>query len=232
MDLRLILVIFSCAGALAAPFARAQKGVAAQPAAFVLGELPPSPDALPKSRSSRSPKPRPMLYTNDNLPAAPDDFNGMDFGSINDCNRQCFEQVRQLARVSPASNPNWKRDLLQALEPVRKDPEWQAYLRQVYDAHLRFCQLGDEKREELARVADPNNVTARELSVDDKFDAKFRDAQSALETLYLQQRPLQQKFAMNSLSLQFSQLQIGRIQSAPCAQQHYVAAGPSDSDDP
>jgi negative regulator of sigma E activity len=230
MNFRLGITTAVCLAALGAPGAQAQNRVPAQPQPLVLGELPASPDALPQAATAKPAKPH--VYTNDNLPASRDDFNGADFSTINDCNHQCFEQVRLLAHVSPSSNPNWKRDLLQALDPVRKDPEWQTYLRQVYDAHLRFCQLGEEKREELARVADPENVTARELNVDDKFDGKFRDAQASLQTLYLQQRPLQQKFAINNFSLQFSQLQVSRIQTAPCAQPRYMATGPNDPDDP
>jgi hypothetical protein len=230
MRFRLAVTVLTCATAFAAPGTPAQNRVPEPTKAFQLGELPPSPDALPPAGHSSPTKAH--VYTNDNLPASRDDFNGVDFSTINDCNHQCFEQVRLLAHVSPASNPNWKRDLLQALDPVRKDSEWQGYLRQVYDAHLRFCQLGEEKREELARVADPENVTARELNVDDKFDARFREAQTSLQTLYLQQRPLQQKFAVNNFSLQFSQLQISRVQTAPCAQPRYMATGPADPDNP
>lgn len=227
------VVLFCTAIAVAAiPSARSQNPAPAQNPAFVPGELPPSPDALPQAQPANPAKPHAKVYTNENLPSAAGDSGGLDFGSINDCDRRCFEQVRTLAHVSPAANPNWKRDLLRGLEPVRKDPEWQQYLRDIYEAHLRFCQIGEEKREELARVADPNNVTARELNVDDKYDAKFRQAQATLENLYLRQRPLQQKFAFSNFSLQFSQLQVSRIQSAPCANQNYTASGPTDADDP
>jgi hypothetical protein len=37
----------------------------------------------------------------------------MEFSEINDCDRYCFENVRQLARAPTGSIPNWKRDLLQ-----------------------------------------------------------------------------------------------------------------------
>src|SRR5690242_9380707 len=50
----------------------------------------PTPDAKP-------PKPHKKVYTNDNLPKAnPGDFSGADFSEINNCDRNCFEQVRQL----------------------------------------------------------------------------------------------------------------------------------------
>jgi hypothetical protein len=31
---------------------------------------------------------------------------------------------------------------LQAIDTVRKDDEWQKHLRNLYDVHLKFCQLG------------------------------------------------------------------------------------------
>jgi len=224
------VVLFCAATAVAAvPLARPQNPSSGEAPLLDFGFLPPSPDALPQAQPA---KPHAKVYTNENLPSAAGDSGGLDFGSINDCDHRCFEQVRTLAHVSPAAAPDWKRDLLRSLDPVRKDPEWQQYLRDLYEAHLHFCQIGDEKRDELARVADPNNVTARELNVDDKYDAKFKQAQASLETLYLRMRPLQQKFAGSNFSLQFSQLQVSRIQSAPCANQNYTASGPTDADDP
>lgn len=210
----------------------AQSAIPGKASSLVPGELPPSPDALPPAPSPGTHRPRQKLYTNDNLPTASGDFDGSDFSAINDCDRNCFEQVRQLAHVMPGSDPNWKRDVLRSLDPVRQNPEWQQYLRDLYDQHLRFCGIGEEKREELARVADPNNVTARELNVDEKYDAKFRKAQSDLQALYLRQRPLQQSLAFNAFSFQFSQIQVSRIQNAACAPPRYTATGPTDADDP
>ncbi|HUL35030.1 MAG TPA: hypothetical protein VL128_14185 [Candidatus Eisenbacteria bacterium] len=235
MDSKFLLAVLLSGAVLAgAPYASAQALAPTQNPEHYLGPFPPSPDALPSgSQLANNHKPHVKVYTNDNLPgAAGGDFDGTDFSAINDCDRNCFEQVRQLAHVSPASNPEWKRDLLRALDPVRKDSEWQQFLRDLYDHHQGFCQIGEEKREELARVADPQNVTARELNVDDKYDARFKQAQASLAGLYLRQRPLQQRFAYNTFSYQFSQLQVSRIQNAPCPAQRYTAASPDDPDDP
>lgn len=198
---------------------------------------PASAQEQPGSReaSSQGPAAKPAqkkVYTNENMPTAGrESFDGVDFAGINNCDRNCFEQVRQLTRVAPGANPNWKRDLLAAIDTVRKDAEWQQYLRELYDFHLRFCKLGEERREELAKVADPNNVTPRELTVDEKYDLKFKKAQSDLETVYSRQRSVQQKFAVNPYSFQFSQLQVGRLQGASCHSSAY-SAGPADTDDP
>ena len=73
----------------------------------------------------------------------------------------------------PSASPNWKRDLLQAVEQIRNDNDWQKYLRDLYEQHVKFCNLGLEKRQELAKYTDPNNVTPRELAIDEKYDVKL-----------------------------------------------------------
>ena len=156
----------------------------------------------------------------------------MEFSEINDCDRYCFENVRQSARAPTGSNPNWKRDLLQAIDRVRSDAEWQTYLRELYNVHLKFCQLGDEKREELNRDADPHNVTPREIAIDDKYDAKFKEVQATLQTLYYRQADLQKRFGANPFAFQFSIVQTSRIQNANCAQQRSPRYTPNDADDP
>jgi len=210
-------------------FASTPQDAALKPAPSDNPAQPPAAaDAKPPS-----PKPHKKVYTNDNLPkASPGDFSGADFSEINNCDRNCFEQVRQLAHVFPGSNPNWKRDLLRALDTVRKDADWQKYLRDLYDVHQHFCALGSEKRDELAHVADPANVTPREIAVDDKYDAKFKQAQSSLEQVSARQHGLQQLFGASPFSLQFSQLQVSRIQNAPCGSQRYPDPTPSEGSDP
>lgn len=198
--------------------------------------LKPAPSDNPASTptaDAKPPKPHKKVYTNDNLPKAnPGDFSGADFSEINNCDRNCFEQVRQLAHVLPGSNPNWKRDLLRSLETVRKDADWQRYLRDLYDAHQRFCALGEEKRDELAHVADPNNVTPGEIAVDDKYDVKFKQAQASYERVSGRQHALQLDFAANPFSMQFSQLQVSRIQNASCGLQRYPESNRSEVTDP
>jgi len=173
------------------------------------------------------------VYDNDNMPRAGGaGADGADFSGINDCDRNCFEQVRQLARVNIAASPNWKRELLQSIETVRKDAEWQQYLKDLHEMYLRFCKIGEEKREEMEGVADPKNVTPRELTVDEKYDKKFKEAQTAVQGVYARQRGVQQRFATNPFAMTFTNVQVSRIQRAPCVQQRYAYNEPSDSDDP
>lgn len=230
----LITTLFAFLLAATLAFAAQNQGPTPTPQDAALKPAPSdNPSQPPAGADAKPSNPRKKVYTNDNLPKAnPGDFSGADFSEINNCDRNCFEQVRQLAHVFPGSNPNWKRDLLRALDTVRKDADWQKYLRDLYDVHQRFCALGAEKRDEIAYVADPANVTPREIAVEDKYDAKFKQAQSSLEQVSARQHGLQQLFGASPFSLQFSQLQVSRIQNAPCGSQRYLNPTPSEGIDP
>jgi hypothetical protein len=190
---------------------------------------PPVTVALtPPVKTADKPK---KVITNDDLKggAPGSGFSAADFSMINNCNRACFEQVRQQAHIIPSTSPNWKHELLQAVEQVRKDDDWQKYLRDLYEVRLKFCSLGNEKRDELARYTDPNNVTPRELAIDEKYDAKFIAAQNELRALDAREAALQRKYAGSSLAYQFMMIQASRIQSANCYSQNYA---PTDAEDP
>ncbi|HTA60285.1 MAG TPA: hypothetical protein VK805_19175 [Candidatus Baltobacteraceae bacterium] len=235
MLLRLLInTLFAFLLAATLAFAAQNQGPTPTPQDAALKPAPSdNPSQPPAGADAKPSNPRKKVYTNDNLPKAnPGDFSGADFSEINNCDRNCFEQVRQLAHVFPGSNPNWKRDLLRALDTVRKDADWQKYLRDLYDVHQRFCALGAEKRDEIAYVADPANVTPREIAVEDKYDAKFKQAQSSLEQVSARQHGLQQLFGASPFSLQFSQLQVSRLQNAPCGSQRYPNPTPSEGSDP
>jgi hypothetical protein len=193
-------------------------------------QQPSDSQPAPQTPEKTAAKPKKVITNDDLKPARGGGFSVADFAEINDCDRTCFEQVRQLARVAPASNPNWKRDLLAAVDTVRKNAEWQGYLHSLYDIHLKFCQFGAEKRDELAKNADPHNVTPREIAIDDKYDAKFKQAQAELQEVYSRQAALQGQFGGNAFALQFSSVQTSRIQNAPCEQHWYPSATPTDTE--
>jgi hypothetical protein len=196
-------------------------------------DSPAAPAALPASQGKPTRKPKKVI-TNDDLGGSSGgfSFSPQDFSQINDCDRTCFDQVRQLSGVAPAASPNWRRLLLQAIDDVRRDAAWQKYLRDLYDVHVKFCALGDEKREELAKYADPHNVTPREVSIDEKYDVKFKEMQSELQLVYERQGPLQAKFNANPFEYQFSRVQADRIKGANCMSPRYTNYSPADADDP
>ena len=216
------------------PPAQQPQGDVKQPPSDKQQPGPPAPVAAlpaPQAKPPRKPK---RVITNDDLNGSGGgfSFSPQDFSQINDCNRNCFEQVRQLSGVAPSASPNWRRLLLQAIEDLRRDAAWQTYLRDLYDVHVKFCALGDEKREELARYADPHNVTPREVTIDEKYDAKFKQMQSELQLVYERQGPLQAKFSANPFAYQFSRVQADRIKSANCMSRQYPNYSPTDADDP
>jgi hypothetical protein len=197
-------------------------------------DSPVTAPALPASPAKPSRKPKKVI-TNDDLNGSDGDsfsFSPQDFSQINDCNRNCFEQIRQLSHVDPSSNANWRRSLLQAIEEVRRESAWQKYLRDLYDVHVKFCALGDQRREELASYADPRNVTPREVAIDEKYDVKFKEMQSELQAVYQRQAALQAKFGANPFAYQFSTVQADRIKSANCMSPRYPNYSPVDADDP
>ena len=75
-------------------------------------------------------------------------------------------------------------------------------------------------------------MTPREIAIDDKYDAKFKEVQAALQTLYYRQGDLQRKFGANPFAYQFSIVQTGPNPECNCAPQRYPNYAPSDADDP
>ena len=157
-----------------------------------------------------SSKPK-KVYTNEDLKGsgANDNFgtSSAGFEHINDCNASCFDQVRAMAQVDTIANPNWRRDLLDAIELVRNDGEWQRFLRDYYTAQYKLCQLSNDRRMDLARNSDPHNVTLQEIAIAEKYDAKVKAAQDELQALRAREYPLQRKFLTNRMAYQFSTLQ-------------------------
>ena len=106
---------------------------------------------VPAPASHRAPAAKPpdkpkKVITNDDLKGSWQRRFGvspMEFGEVNDCDRNCFEKVRQMARVPTSVKPELETGSLQAIDQVRKDDEWQKYLRELYDVHLKFCQFGE-----------------------------------------------------------------------------------------
>jgi hypothetical protein len=87
-------------------------------------------------------KPKHVITNDDIKPSPYAGFGGlfyMSAGSINDCDAGCFDQVRVMAMVSSETNLNWRREVLRQLELVRSDGEWQAYLHELYGAHINYA---------------------------------------------------------------------------------------------
>ena len=188
----------------------------------------PSSATPPAAAPARSKK----VITNDDLQSSSGfGSSPADFGEINDCDRSCFQYLQQSVRVDPAQNPHWRRDILRSIDLVRKDAEWQGILREVYDLHLKLCELGDEKRQELNTGADPHNVTSQEVGIEEKYDVRFKKLQDELRAVYARQSALRTG-ADNPVAYRFRIYQEGRVQNAACAQRTPSRYAQSDADDP
>jgi len=200
----------------------------ATPAADKPTPAPAPQAAAPAAPAAKLASPqKPHVYTNDDLKGG-SDSGGLDFSQINNCDRNCFDQIRQLSHFMPAGN--WKREVLKAIDVVRKDTEWQQYLTELYNMHMKYCALGEAKRSELNHLADPHNVTPQELSIDEKYDAKFRELQTSMQSLTSKQGALILKFSASPFSVQFANLQVSRVSNASCGGPSYI--GPDEGEDP
>lgn len=240
-----VLALIVCAGAL---------GAGAQSEPPPAPPQPPKPSAAPASPAVAPPTSPAAASAGKDQAAAPkrlqharkvitdDDFQGIgsiykggggiDLSGINDCDRNCFEAVRVAARIYPGGT-QWKRDLLDAIENVRGDGPWQSLLGDFGQIRGKFCGLEQERNEELARVSDPRNVTAGEISVEEKYNRLFKAAQADLLTLYDRAHFLKQAHASSGLEMAFMDVQTNRIVTASCysVQERYRPSWES-ADDP
>lgn len=108
----------------------------------------------------------------------------IDLSNINDCDAACFIWVRNAANYYVVRNTDWKRDLLHGVEQVTDDAKWQAALYQIARLKAKFCELNQDKNDELTDGANSKNVTEEELAIDEAYDRKFEAAQSALNSAY------------------------------------------------
>ncbi len=170
-----------------------------------------------KTEKPSSTKPH-KIYTNDDLKGSGsnDNFGGSmppGLDHINDCNTMCFDQIKAFSQVNTNSNPNWRHDALEAVELVRNDGEWQRYLRDFYSAQYRLCLLNYDRNKDMARTADPSNVTPQEIAVAEKYDVKLKEVQTELQTLRVRGAATQRKFITNRMAYQFAMLQTSWVAS-------------------
>ena len=162
----------------------------------------PSPEQQQVSTNSAGPekpatKPR-KIYTNDDMKGSGEDYSGSmppGMDQINDCNTNCFEQIRAYSQIDTNANPNWRHDALSAVELVRSDAEWQRFLRDFYSAQYRLCLLNSDRRVDMARTSDPHNVTPQEIAVAEKYDVKQKQVQAELQALRNRQTVLRGQLA-------------------------------------
>jgi len=170
-------------------------------------------------------KPKKVI-TNDDIKSSPfSSFGGLFYtnsGSINDCDANCFDQVHVMAHVGLEKNPNWRSDVLEQIDQVRSDGEWQAYLHELYNAHNKVCQLTFDKEDELRRSGNRRNLGPQEIAISEKYDEKMKAAQADLSEAVARQSASQKKFSGRPYANSFASLQGTRMQAGFCSQARVI----------
>jgi hypothetical protein len=146
-----------------------------------------------KAAATRANKPKKVI-ANDDIKSSP--FTGFG-GSIDDCDANCFEQVQMMAHVTGEKNATWRQDVLEKLDALKSDSEWQTYLHELYDAHRRVCQVTFDKLDELRRSGNARNMGPQEIAISENYDAQMKSAQVELNAAVARQSKQQRKFADN-----------------------------------
>ena len=167
------------------------------------------------------------VITNDDIKPSPySGFGGLFYtstGSINDCDANCFDQVRVMALIRGQTNPNWRREVLRQLDLVRSDGEWQAYLHDLYRAHNKICQLTFDKEEELRRSgASFRNLGPQQIEITEKYDQQTKAAQEELSVQVARQQIIQKKFAEAPYAKAFASIQGTRMMGGFCSQARVI----------
>lgn len=186
----------------------------------------PATEGTAQELTTTQPKPaeKPKkVITNDDIKSSPyASFGGLFYfstGSINDCDSSCFDQVRVLSGAyNSDKNPSWRREVLQQIELVRSNSEWQLYLRHLYDAHNQICHLNFDQQDELRRAGNVRNMGPQQIEITEKYDAKMKEARSELDGLVAQQPAAQKKFEDKPYAKGFAMMQATRMQGGFCSQ--------------
>lgn len=186
-----------------------------------------SSQALSTSAAPAKPADKPKkVITNDDIKSSPfEGFGGLFYtnsGPINDCDSGCFDQVHMLGGGYSDKSPDWRRDVLEQLDLVRSDGEWQAYLHDLYDAHRKICQLTFDKADELKRAGNTRNLGPQEIAITEKYELKANAAQAELSAAVARQTTLQKKFAAKPYANSFATLQGTRMQGGYCTQARVI----------
>src|SRR5277367_2514785 len=100
------------------------------PRSAASGEIPEqnsnssSAQEAPSHSTKPAAKPK-RIFTNDDLDGKgsilfpTQGTIGFDLNALNYCDRGCFEQVRQAARIPAGTSSQWKRDLLDGIEKIK-----------------------------------------------------------------------------------------------------------------
>jgi hypothetical protein len=211
-----------------------QTGPAPAPCTANCPQTPPKPaTATPDSPSKPPAKPHRVL-TNDDIDARPHDVTitgGRDIlQQLNTCDRTCFDQVAQRAGVNGGYTARWKLALLDAIETVKRDADWQGNLGEILGIQGLACETQVRKTEDLRKYADSRNITPSELAIERQYEGKFREIRARLNAALDRANAHIAKTAPDNLQAQYMHMQVDKLVHATCTIN--VPAPPEDTDDP
>jgi hypothetical protein len=162
------------------------------------------------------------VITNSDIQSSPfAGFGGLfhtNSGSVNGCDAMCFDQSRLLGRQTNEQETTRRRRVLEQLDLVRSDREWQAYLHQLYDAHDKICHLTFDKNDELRGAGSHRNMGSQEIAIAEKYDDRMQAAKDTLAGVETRQAAVRQRFLGKPYALAFTDLQAMRMRSGFCSQ--------------
>ncbi len=197
---------------------------------------PSTPQGAPDNSAAQTSKKPRKVYTNDDFKeggeaSAYSREPAELVEEANQCDRNCFERAGNEMKIPSLSSAKWKRDLMTAIEEVRSDGPWQSFLILLARMRGRYCQLAGEKQDELSRLPNRQEVSEKEISIDEKYEKKFADANSELILLYQRIG----NFTMGDrIRDGFMNFQVHRIMTSNCLvpPPQYPESEPADPDDP
>jgi hypothetical protein len=193
-----------------------------------------------KPASAAKPRPKPHVYTNDDFDSLPSTANFTQgpelLDQVNECDRDCFDQVGREAGATGRAPATWKQALLDAVERVKGDVPWQELLRNMIDVQAQTCELEGEKAQDMREHADPNNVTPNELAIDRDYQPKFDEVRRRLNAAAARADAHVATASTNGVQAAFMHLQTERIVQATCnirvSDPPAPSSDPSGADDP
>jgi hypothetical protein len=207
------------------PTAGAQQGSGAQAGTQSSGTQAGAATATTIAAAKPAAKAHKVITNDDIQSSASSSFGGVFYvntGSINDCDANCFEQVRVMSGASFDKDPNWRRKLLDQIDYLRSDSEWQAYLHGLYSLHDKICQAGFDKQDELRRSGNYRNVGPQDIAINDEYDAKIEPMKAQLDSAEQRQTAEQKRFSDKPYAAAFAGIQGTRMKGGFCSQARVI----------
>lgn len=149
---------------------------------------------------------------------------------VNQCDRNCFQRAGNEMKVSVLASAKSKRDLMTAVDEVRSDGPWQRYLLELARMRGKYCQLAGEKQDEMSRLPNRQEVSEKEISIDEKYEQKYADANAELILLY---QRMGRYMTGDRFRDGFMNFQVHSLMTSSCLlPAQYQQPEPADPDDP